>query len=333
MLEHGGGVRAAAVRFAIPPEQWLDLSTGVNPFARLPEAIPAPLWNRLPEAEDGLEAAARAYYGTPSLLPTAGSQAVIQALPRLRPPGRVAVLHPAYAEHAHAWRQAGHAVANLPLDALEASLESFDAVTVVHPNNPTGQRLAPERLLEWRERLARRGGWVVVDEAFIDPTPELSLAPWTPLPGLRVLRSLGKFFGLAGARVGFLLAEPELLARCQELLGPWSVAGPSRWAARQALEDRPWQGENRLRLAADARRLAALLARWGLPPAAGTDLFQWVPTPAAPAWWEGLARRGILVRRFDDPSGLRFGLPGPEADWRRLADALAALQEALPPVG
>ena len=141
-----------------------------------------------------------------------------------------------------------------------------------------------------------------------------------------MLRSLGKFFGLAGARVGFVLAEPALLERMSEHLGPWTVAGPSRWVAKQALIDRAWQEETRLGLARFGKRLTDLLGRQGLLVAGGTSLFRWAPSPEAEFWQDALARRGILVRRFTDPPGLRFGLPGSEPEWRRLELALAGVR-------
>ena len=326
MLEHGGALRAAALRYRIPLSDWLDVSTGVNPQCWPVSPIPAAVWQRLPEAQDDLAEVAAAYYGTAHLLPVAGSQAAIQALPLLREPGPVGVLHPGYAEHAHAWQRAGHQVEALPVEALDAALDRLDALVLIHPNNPTGQRFDLATLLDWRARLAVRGGWLVVDEAFIDATPQDSLAGWIGLPGLIVLRSLGKFFGLAGARVGFALAEPALLERLQEALGPWTVSGPARWVAAQALQDRPWQEEMRIALHRSGKRLADLLKRQGLLVAGGTGLFQWVPLPEAAFWQEALARRGILVRCFTDPPGLRFGLPGVESEWRRLELALAGVR-------
>ncbi|MFZ1643305.1 MAG: threonine-phosphate decarboxylase CobD [Candidatus Contendobacter sp.] len=323
MLEHGGGLRAAVVRYGIPLSDWLDLSTGINPQGWPVPPVPATVWQRLPEAEDGLEMVAAACYGAESLLPVAGSQAAIQALPLLREPGRVGVLSPSYAEHAHAWRRAGHQVEALAVESLDAALDRLDALVLVHPNNPTGVRFPPELLLDWRARLAERGGWLVVDEAFMDATPAASLASHAGLPGLIVLRSLGKFFGLAGARVGFVLAEPAALERLHEQLGPWTVGGPSRWVAMRALSDRAWQAETRTRLDQAGNRLADLLKRQRLPVAGGTGLFQWMPLPDAAFWQDALARRGILVRRFTDPPGLRFGLPGGEPAWRRLELALA----------
>ena len=326
MLEHGGALRAAAARHGIPFDDWLDLSTGINPQGWPVPATPALVWQRLPETDDGLETAAADYYGCPNLLPVAGSQAAIQALPLLCPPGRVGVLVPSYAEHAYAWERAGHQVDRLDAGALDAGVERLDVLVLVNPNNPTGLRFEPATLLDWRARLAARGGWLVVDEAFIDATPAESLAVHTSLPGLIVLRSLGKFFGLAGARVGFVLGEPALLERLADRLGPWTVSGPGRWVAARALADRAWQEQMRITVARSGNRLADLLRRQGLPVAGGAGLFQWVPMPEAGFWQDALARRGILVRRFADPPGLRFGLPGTEPAWRRLELALAGVR-------
>ena len=326
MLEHGGALRAAANRYGIPLDDWLDLSTGINPQGWPVPAVPATVWRRLPEDEDGLERAAAAYYGTESLLPTAGTQAAIQALPLIRNPGRVGVLHPSYAEHAHAWRRAGHGVEPLTVEHLDAAVTGLDVLALVQPNNPTGIRFSRESLLNWRARLAERDGWLVVDEAFVDATPMDSLVGLVGLPGLVVLRSLGKFFGLAGARVGFVLAEPTVRERLREPLGPWAVSGPGRWVATRALADRAWQDRTRAELDRAGTRLADLLRRQRLPVAGGTALFQWVPLLEADFWRDALARRGILVRRFADPPGLRFGLPGAESAWRRLELALAGVR-------
>jgi len=321
MLEHGGKLLAAAARYSIEAADWLDLSTGINPAGWPVPVVPPEVWQRLPEQEDGLVDAAAAYYGCTSVLPVAGSQAAIQALPRLRAASRVGVPHPAYAEHAYAWRAAGHAVA-----AWDAAMgvDALDVLVLVHPNNPAGQTYSRADLLDWHARLAARGGWLVVDEAFIDATPHESLADVCPRPGLIILRSLGKFFGLAGARVGFVLAEPTLLAALNKLLGPWAVSAPSRWVARAALADTAWQQAARAALPAAGARLAALLRDHGLAPSGGTALFQWVRTADAAAWHEQLARQGILTRLFADPPSLRFGLPQYETDWTRLAAALAA---------
>jgi len=325
LLHHGGGLHAAARRYGRPIDDWLDLSTGVNPIPWPAPRPPERLWHRLPEADDGLVEAAAEFYQGPTPLPVAGSQAAIQGLPVLRRRGRVGVLSPSYAEHAEAWRRQGHEVVPLTTGQIPAALDRLDVLVVVRPNNPTGECPPSAELIDWASDLADRGGWLVVDEAFIDARPTDGLVAETGRrPGLVVLRSLGKFFGLAGARVGFVFAEATLRRRLEVLLGPWPIATAARWLAREALADRDWTARTRARLARDAQRLAALLDGAGLRPAGGCALFQWCPTDQATVLHAALARRGILTRLFTSPPALRFGLPGHEADWSRLADGLAA---------
>ncbi len=330
MLEHGGNLAYAAQHYGIALEEWLDLSTGINPYPYPLPPIPSAAWHKLPQDNDGLLDAACAYYGCKAALACAGSQAALQILPQLRTQSQLGtqakVAMPAlmYQEHARAWQNHGHEVlkfAGIPDASL---LQQVDVLLLCNPNNPTAHQFSPEQLLHWHTELAARGGWLVVDEAFIDSTPELSLAPYSHQPGLLVLRSLGKFFGLAGARVGFLLAEPALLNRAQELLGPWCVAGPSRFAATLALADTAWQNNTRSHLLNNSQKLAALLTNYGLTPMASTSLFQFVSTVEARVWQHHLAQKGIWVRLFQEDSALRFGLL-PEHAWSRLELALKAV--------
>jgi cobalamin biosynthesis protein CobC len=322
LLEHGGNIQAAARLYGIAPADWLDLSTGINPLAWPMPAVPAECWQRLPQRDDGLEQAARHYYGSAHLLAVAGSQAAIGMLPRLRPRGRVGVLHPGYAEHAVAWTRNGHEVVLLASREIDDWLDGLDALVLINPNNPSAEIFAPATVLAWQQRLAARGAWLVVDEAFVDATPALSVAQHAGREDLIVLRSLGKFFGLAGARVGFVLAWPDLLARLDEALGPWTLAHAARWLARRALEDRAWQAAERTRLLQAGQRLADLLTRHGLAPSGSNALFQWIVTERAAEIQDRLARRGIWLRRWETPPSLRFGLPGGEDEWRRLEQAL-----------
>ncbi len=324
MLEHGGRLRLAARHYGIPLADWLDLSTGINPHAWPVPPLAPEVWQRLPESDDGLEAAAAAYYGNAQLLPVAGSQAAIQALPTCFAPGRVLTLAPTYAEHPHAWRE--HHVTALPAAQIAGAVGRADTLLLVQPNNPTGERFSREQLLDWHRDLASRGGRLIVDEAFLDAEPDDSLVPLANRPGLVVLRSIGKFFGLAGARVGFVFADAELLTKLADRLGPWTVSGPARAVTAAALADRDWQTAARRRLVAASARLAASLDRHGLRGGAGTALFQWRPHADARAIHTRLAEQGILTRLFDTPSGLRFGLPGDESGWTRLTAALAQLR-------
>ncbi len=325
MPEHGGRLLQAVRHYGVPREEWLDLSTGINPIAWEGAPVSIASWNRLPEEEDGLGEAARSYYGAPDLLPVSGSQAAIQALPRLRGRSRVGVPALGYNEHGYRWKQAGHEVVPLAAADFAAAIDDVDVLVVCNPNNPTGECVPASELLQWHARLSGRGGWLVVDEAFADSTPETSVARFSDRDGLIVLRSLGKFFGLAGARVGFALSGHTLLQMLADWLGPWTISGPSRMIARAALSDRRWQESTRLRLRRDSQRLVGLLSRYGLSPSGGCDLFQWVREPRAQEIYERLARGGILTRRFSTVPSLRFGLPATSEAWSRLEEALRKL--------
>ncbi|SDZ01128.1 threonine-phosphate decarboxylase CobD [Pseudomonas sp. NFIX28] len=330
MLEHGGRLRKAAEQYGIAEADWLDLSSGLAPWPWPIPEIGMRAWARLPETDDGLEQAARDYYGATHVLPVPGSQAAIQLLPRLRRAGKVGVLSPCYAEHAEAWRRNGYIVREVLEQEVDFFLDSLDVLVVVNPNNPTGLSLTPERLLDWHARLAQRGGWLVVDEAFMDNTPQLSLAAQADQVGLIVLRSFGKFFGLAGVRLGFVLAERKLLKLLAEQVGPWAVSGPTRVLGQVCLRDSEGHARQRVRSEAASLRLAQLLERHGLKPHGGCALFQWLITDRAELLHEFMARRGILLRLFTHNSSLRFGLPADEADWSRLEQAFVAYAKEYP---
>jgi cobalamin biosynthetic protein CobC len=324
MLEHGGNLRAAALQFGdnVGPGDWLDLSTGINPhWYRVPQ-LADDAWHRLPESDPALALAAAAYYGAPLMLPVAGTQAAIQALPRLRPPSRIVVAAPSYAEHAHHWNNHGHKLAQTPYAMLDGALPTCDVMVVCNPNNPTGAIVPPAQLLQWAEQLAMHGGWLVVDEAFGDTAPQDSVAQYSGRPGLIVLRSIGKFFGLAGIRLGFVAAQADLLHELADLLGPWTVSGPAQQIALAALRDSDWQARTRNELLASGARLQHLLATHQIQ-ASGTPLFQWWSEDRAEEFWRHMAQRGIWVRLFKQAArGIRLGLPPDEAGWQRLDAAL-----------
>lgn len=323
MLEHGGNLSLAAAQYNIPLADWLDLSTGINPNGYPLPQIPPVVWQRLPIDDDGLVEAACTYFGSCSALPTAGSQAAIQILPRLRAQGKVAMPALMYKEHAYAWQCCGHQI-SIFTDLDDDILNSADVVLLCNPNNPTANRFSTTDLIHLHQRLQERGSWLIVDEAFMDATPENSIAQHAHSEGLFVLRSLGKFFGLAGARVGFLLANQQWLGKAQEMLGPWSLSGPSRFVATQALADFTWQQNTRQQLTANSLRLATLLSEYGLTPQSGTALFQYVPTTDAQLLQQQFAKQGIWVRYFPEASALRFGLPT-ENGWEKLESALKSL--------
>ena len=325
-LKHGGDLGAARKLFPGAPEPLVDLSTGINPFSYPVPRLDAEVFARLPEPGDvaRLAAIAAAAYGAPSadhVVPVPGLQIVLPVVAGVAPRGRAAVLSPTFEEHARVAALAGHTVREV---AAPHELTEAELAIMVNPNNPDGRLVARETLLALADALAP--GLLVVDEAFMDvgPEPAASLAADVGRRNLVVLRSFGKFFGLAGLRIGFVLAAPEIAVRLRSTLGPWAVSGPALAAGAVALADTAWIAGMRARLADTARRLDTLLIAAGLEVAGGTTLFRLVRTPSAADLFDRLGRAGILVRRFARrPSWLRFGLPGSETEWQRLASALS----------
>lgn len=324
-LPHGGNLVAARARFPGAPEPFLDLSTGIAPRAYPLPPLPPEAFTRLPEPSDhaALCALAARRWGVPAgarVVAAPGTQILLPMVAALRPPGEARILGPTYAEHARAAALAGHAVREVPAPEV---LTPADLVTVVNPDNPTG-RVLPWAMLQALAAAQREaGGLLVVDEAFLDAAPDLPTAlPLVPGGGVVVLRSFGKFHGLAGVRLGFAVASDAIAARLEALLGPWAVAGPALHAGLAALADDGWAAAQRAHLAAAAARLDAVLEAGGLKVLSGTPLFRFVAAP--PGTGARLGRFGILVREFPHwPDRLRLGLPPDEAGFARLAAALA----------
>jgi len=339
LLHHGGRLRDVAEKYGIDESDWLDLSTGVSPWHYPVPDIPVSCWNRLPEEEDGLISAADRYYGGHNALPVAGSQAAIQCLPQVlaamrEGSGRVLLPKVGYKEHERAWRMQGWQIeyygdkgdggneANddcgpvYDRQPTSEQIDRCDVLLVINPNNPAADLIPAAQLNTWLEVLTKKNGLLVVDEAFMDMTPEASLNSVVS-PNLVILRSIGKFFGLAGVRAGFVFAPHKIRLAMQERLGPWCLNGPARFVCVRAFADVEWQQMQIDRLNQSSERLRQLLS--GLEaPVIGTSLFQCVYLPRAPVWYERLCKHGILTRLTDERDALRFGLPADEKQWLRL---------------
>lgn len=309
---HGGRVHTAEALFPEAPRPWLDLSTGINPR---PYRAPLPkreVFSRLPDPEAiiELEAAAAAVFGAApeQVSATPGTEAALRLLPRLLGARSVAIAQRTYGSHRDAWRAAGAEI--WPEDA------AADALVIVSPNNPDGRLMAPEALTA-----AAKRRWVIVDEAFVDSQPAASVADQAA-GRLVVLRSFGKFYGLPGVRLGFVVAERNVAQEVRRAFGDWPVSADALLAGRAAYADSAWRTRTQARLARDRTRLDRLLGGAGLEVIGGTDLFRLVRAQDAEAVFLRLASAGVLCRPFDEPSLLRFGLPYTRADWERLAAAL-----------
>ncbi|MGL9618721.1 threonine-phosphate decarboxylase CobD [Bradyrhizobium sp. U531] len=320
MREHGGNLDLAQQRFGGRAEDWIDLSTGINRLPYPVGEVSARAWTALPsraEIEALHQAAHHAYRTRAPLVALGGAQAAIQLLPQLAPPGRARILAPTYNEYAGVLAAAGWDVQEVE---EPAALEGADLAIVVNPNNPDGRRHSPKDLLALLPHVGR----LVIDESFADAVPQLSLASEADRPGLLILRSFGKFYGLAGLRLGFAISNAADIDKLVAFSGPWPVSGAAIAIGCRALRDDAWADATSARLVRDSARLDEMARVQGWRLVGGAPLFRLYETPNALAAQEKLARGHIWSRVFaQQPTWLRLGLPGSAAEWTRLAEVLA----------
>lgn len=333
MIAHGGALDVAVAEFGGARTHWIDLSTGINPVGYAIPQIPAEAWQRLPDRNLEQQAldAARAYYGFPTstgLIAAPGTQTLIQLYPHLAPPGHAVVIGPTYEEHTQALGMAGR---DVRYERSFAAVNDEDMiVVVVNPNNPDGRVMPVDAMLFMADRLAERGGLLVVDEAFADTDPAVSMSRYAGAEGLLVLKSFGKFFGLAGVRLGFAAASAQLTEVLSAMLGPWAVSGPALTIAAKAYSDGTVIKAMRVDLAQKRKALDAVLESVGLNVLGGTDLFVLARHFQAAHIYKSLCEQQILVRKFGyQPDWLRFGLPKDEAQFARLQSALSNIMAVL----
>jgi cobalamin biosynthetic protein CobC len=316
---HGGRLAQAARAFGGAPGDWLDLSTGLNPVPWPIDRAPATDWSALPDPQalTALEhAAARHFEADPALVcAVPGSETALRLLaPLLGDAGRA--LAPAYRTHAEAF------AISRPIAFGDVPAPG-ETVVLANPNNPDGLLRAPAAVLDWQARIP---GWLVLDEAFVDCHPDMSLAG-DVREGRRlvVLRSFGKVFGLAGLRLGFVIAPPALLERLRALLGSWPLHAAALAIGRAAYEDTAWIAQVRAELPRRAAALDGVLARHGLSPQGACPLFRYLTDCAAPVLFARLAAARILTRPFAErPDALRLGVPADLSALARLDRALGA---------
>jgi cobalamin biosynthetic protein CobC len=302
--DHGGALDAARARWGGARGDWIDLSTGINPVPYPLPPLPKSDWTALPDqaATQALEQAARAFWSVPDsadILAAPGASCLIAALPRCLPPQRVQIRPDTYNEHAAAFRGAGWQVTSDPAPVQ----------VIVHPNNPTGDFAT-----------AITAPLALIDESFCDTAPGHSFVSQAG-PSRIILKSFGKFWGLAGLRLGFAIGAPALIEQLRAQIGPWPVSGPALTIAAQALGNCDWATQTRRRLTRDAARLDTLMAQSGALPNGACPLFRLYTVPDAAAWHSHFAEHRILTRTFPyNTTWLRLGLPAPQ-DWPRVEQA------------
>lgn len=311
---HGGGLDAAVARYGGHRDDWIDLSTGINPHSWPIPPLSPECWTRLPDKveSDRLIEAARRHWKLPrqsEVVLASGVSSLIAKLPFIKQPGTVTIRQPTYGEFSFAFANAGW-----------TSRENGDTQVIVHPNNPDGRLSGRETIL------ARHRQLTIIDESFCDTDPEFSHAELASHEGIIVLKGIGKFWGLAGVRLGFAVCTGPLAVRLRNLLGPWPVSGPALQIGLGSLSNEDWIIGTRKRLRRDAARLDALLVHHGLRPVSGTSLFRLYRVLNASAVHRSLARQRILSRIFDHSGNwIRFGLPWSEDEWTRLEKAVECL--------
>lgn len=319
---HGGRLDEARKRFVAAPEPWIDLSTGINPHA-WPGADALSIdWRHLPEERGlrDLEAAAARHFGVDPVHVAAlpGTEIGLRLLGRLLP-GPAGYGWPGYRTHADMFPD------GKPLPVEEDAPPPGGVHLLASPNNPDGAVQGEAAMLARLDRLEVGGGWLVIDEAFADPDPALSLARHVADDRrLLLFRSFGKFFGLAGLRLGFIIGPVPLLGRIRAVLGSWPVSAAAIAIGTAAYRDHGWIDAMRARLRTESAALDGVLARHGLATRGQCPLFRLLEIDDAEGLFERLATHAILTRPFDyNPHWLRIGLPESDEARARLDRVLA----------
>jgi cobalamin biosynthetic protein CobC len=322
-FRHGGRLREATAAHPGAPRPWLDLSTGINPEPWSGPRASAEDLRRLPDpsALAELEAVAAQAFDVADagrVVAVAGAETALRLLPGLIGGGEVALLAPIYGGHLAAWTAS---TPSLVTSLQDPRAQRADVLVLVNPNNPDGRRIERETLAALAAERSDQGRWTVVDESFVEVAPELSVAD-LEIDRLVTLRSFGKFYGLPGARLGFLIGNKVFSREFRVTLGDWPVSADALTLGLGAYADPAWRSSTRVWLTAQAQAVDAALADVGLKTVGGCDLFRWVETPDAHDLFSRLCEHGVLTRPFVDRSDrLRIGLPS-NSDFSRFSKIL-----------
>jgi len=247
--DHGGDLVWASDTFHRPIHEWVDLSTGISPWAYPVPNVPPETWQPLPYQQQPLLDAAAHYYQCPytHVLPVAGSQCAIDAIPQTLKKSCVAIPLTGYQEHAKSWEKSGHQVIHYDdpeqLQCLLAQ-KKIHHIVIINPNNPTAEYWSMSALLALHSQLSSQQK-LIVDEAFMDLDEQHSLRSYigrdTAFDNIIVLRSVGKFFGVAGVRLGFVLSASSYLSLLQQVIPLWQVSNIALWLGEKILLDDEWQ--------------------------------------------------------------------------------------------
>ena len=327
--EHGGRIFAVARELGIAPEAIVDFSASINPLGAAPgvaSAVTAAMASigHYPEiGSPALSVALAGLHGVPEkmLAVANGSTELIYLLPRLGGKGgRALLVAPTFSEYAHSLELAGWTVDYHCLDpengfALDLSevaaqlAKGFDLLFFCNPGNPTGRLYSREEIKGVYDACSGAGCFLALDEAFMDFCEEESAKQLLPVDGdWLILRSMTKFFGFPGIRLGYSIAPEWVTERVKRLLPPWNVGTLAQAAGLAALTDvghscrtRDWVAAERARLAI---RLGALPGIKLFPGVANYLLLRLENGSTTPLLQERLLAERLLIRDCGNFTGL-----------------------------
>ena len=332
-FQHGGQLERIKKENPDQLLPWVDLSTGISPLSYPVESGVMDSFTELPQCSEALKKAAMEYYGSRGLLLTPGSMWSIQNLPLLRrllcsnDQRPVLIPKQGFNEHKKAWLSWGYQIEQYDDIPNSHQLRASQVCVVINPNNPTGKLLEPETLLSMHRELSKHNAWLLVDEAFMDMTPENSLVANAPIEHLIILKSFGKFFGLPGLRLGALIGPEDVLKSASKLLNDWSINSAAQKIAMSAWQDQTFHYQAKFYINGGYERLSSMLNKLGYQ-TQGTKLFQTYYCADAQFLYRHLLEYGIYVRLLDDKSGIRFALPKEQTHWERLEQVLSLYERA-----
>ena len=317
-IHHGGDIDLAIKKYGGEREDWIDLSTGINGTSYpWQQSIKFELRN-LPSNKllVNLERAASAAYKVAENTETAavsGAQQIISLLPIcLKSYNSVAILGPTYNEYEKAFKSSGIKAQTV---SEVSKLSSSDIAIIVNPNNPTGKVIAEEIL----DDLSKKVRILIIDESF----KTFSSRRIQKFENVIQINSLGKFFGLAGVRLGFVSGPSDFIKSVRRMLGPWPISSIAAEIGTIALNDNTWISEMEKILLEGSNVLhkACSTKNWKL--VGKTNLFHTYATSSSLEVEKQFAAHYIWIRTFDySETWVRLGIPTSKYEWTRVRQAL-----------
>ena len=317
-IQHGGDIDLAIKKYGGQRADWIDLSTGINRTSYpWQESVKVELRD-LPSSKllMGLEKAASRAYKVAEGTDTAavqGAQQIISLLPIcLKNYNSVAILGPTYNEYEKAFKSSGIKAETV---SEVSKLSSSDIAIIVNPNNPTGKVIAEEIL----DDLSKKVRILIIDESF----KMFSSRRIQKFDNVIQINSLGKFFGLAGVRLGFVSGPSDFIKSVREMLGPWPISSIAAEIGIIALNDTTWISEMEKILLEGSNVLhkACSTKNWKL--VGKTNLFHTYATSSCLEVEEQFAAHYIWIRTFDySQTWIRLGIPTSKYEWTRVRQVL-----------